>query len=95
VGREGGGEIWEALVARARDEFASEAGAIVGSERMRVMDGDGQSQTSSGPAPMPSFSLCLRPISLLVSLDPDEMRSIFLRPRRYRLCLPESPSDSG
>lgn len=93
--RVGGGERWEALVARAKDEAAWEAGEIVGSERMRAMDGDGQRQMRSGRAPMPRFFLRLRPVSLLLILNPDDMRSIFLRRRRYRHCLPESPSESG
>jgi len=78
-----------------RQEATWEAGEVVGSELMRVMEGDSQSQTRSGLAPMPCFSRRLRPVSFRLSLDPDEMRSIFRRRRRYRPSFPQTPSESG
>jgi len=56
---------------------------------------DGHSQRRLGPAPIYSFSQRLWPVFLRLSLDPYKTRSIFRRLRRYRPCLPQSPSDSG
>jgi len=94
-GGKGGREREAEIVAQGREEVAGEAGEKLGSERMRVMEGDGHSQRCLGPDPISSFSHRLRSVCLRLRLDPAKTRSIFLRLRRYRPCLPQTPSNSG
>jgi len=83
------------MMALLREDVTWEAGEIVRSKRNRAMEGVSRRQRRSGSVPKPSFSWRLRPVSVHLSPDPDETRSIFRKRRRYRLCLPQTPSDSG
>jgi len=94
-GEKGGREREAEIVALGRGEVAGEAVEKLGSERTRVMEGDGHSQRRLGPDPVSSFSQRVRSVCLRLRLDPAQTRSIFRRLRRYRPCLPQTPSDSG